>query len=189
MTLAERSPELPSRERTTLTFEIDGEVCGIDLSAVVEVVEYQGVTRVPFAPSHVLGVFNLRGSVLPVVDLASRLGLARAAPNARTCIIVVLAPVSGEVVRVGLLANSMRTVLSYEATSVESSPQMGARVSAEFLEGIVGHADGFVFLLNLEKVLSLSDSASLGAAAALTSGVKKGGAVDGDRRRDLAPGT
>jgi purine-binding chemotaxis protein CheW len=137
-----------------LTFFIRSEEYAVGILRVKEILEYETVTRVPGMPPHVRGVINLRGAVLPVVDLAAKFGHAETEPTRTTCIVVVETKVEGELLVIGLLADAVSEVIDLAAAQVEPPPSFGTGVRLDFLTGM-GKLDGrLVLLLDLDRILS-----------------------------------
>jgi purine-binding chemotaxis protein CheW len=137
-----------------LTFFLRGEEHAVPVLRVREIIEYETVTRVPAAPAYVRGVINLRGTVLPVVDLAAKLGQPPTEPTRTTCIVVVETRLEAETVAVGVLADAVSQVVDLPADAVEPPPSFGTQAAVELLTGM-GKLDGrLLLLLDLDRVLS-----------------------------------
>jgi len=141
--------------RQYLSFMLDGEMFAMDLLSVREIIQYAGETEVPLMPSCMRGVINLRGAVVPVVDLAVRFGREPSLIGRRSCIVIV----EREGVIIGVLVDAVNTVLDICPDEIEPAPSFGARLRNDFIEG-VGKANGrLVILLKVETVLSLAELA------------------------------
>jgi purine-binding chemotaxis protein CheW len=141
-----------------LTFFMRSEEYAVGILRVKEIIEYERVTRVPTTPAHVRGVINLRGAVLPVVDLAAKFGHGESEPVRTTCIVVVETRGGDELhhpmIPVGLLADSVSEVVDIAADAIEPAPPFGTNVRIDFLRGM-GKLDGrLVLLLDIDRVLS-----------------------------------
>jgi purine-binding chemotaxis protein CheW len=137
-----------------LTFIIRGEEYAVGILRVKEIIEYETVTRVPAVPVHVRGVINLRGAVLPVVDLAAKFGGDESAPSKTTCIVVVETRLHDEMVVAGLMADAVSEVVDLAADQIEPPPPFGTGVRVDFLTGM-GKLDGrLVLILDIDRVLS-----------------------------------
>lgn len=137
-----------------LTFFIRGEEYAVSILRVKEIIEYESVTRVPATPVHLRGVINLRGAVLPVIDLAAKFGHEESEPKRTTCIVVVETRLRGEIVIVGLLADSVSEVIEIAADAIEPPPPFGTNVRIDFLTGM-GKLEGrLVLVLDIDRVLS-----------------------------------
>ena len=137
-----------------LTFVVAGDPYAIAILRVREIIEHRPVTRVPSMPAYVPGVINLRGSVVPVVDLAARFGLDATPVGKRTCIVIVEAQLEGSPLVVGVIADSVREVVVMEPGSVQAPPAFGARAPIELLEGLGRVGDDFVLLLDVDRALA-----------------------------------
>lgn len=136
-------------ERQLVSFFLGAEEYGVDIALVQEIVHHTDVTRVPRAPACVEGVVNLRGRIVPVVDLRRKLGLAGVAPTSHTRIIIVA--VAGRTV--GLIVDGVREVLRLDQGAIDEAPALAAARSAPYVEG-VGKLDGrLLILLDLERAL------------------------------------
>ena len=137
-----------------LTFFIRDEEYGVEILRVKEILEYEHVTRVPTTPAHVRGVINLRGGVLPVVDLAAKFGHEETAPTRTTCIVVVETRPHGELLTIGIVATAVSQVVDIAPNDIEPPPSFGTSVRVDFLTGM-GKLDGrLVLLLDIDRVLS-----------------------------------
>lgn len=143
-------------QKTTqyLSFTLDNEIFAVDVARVREILEYKGTTRIPQVPEYLRGVINLRGSVVPVVDLRLLFGLSATQSTINTCVIVLEINVADETVIAGALADSVREVLELEATDIEPAPRLGSRLNTDFIKGMGKHNDQFLMLLNIDKLLS-----------------------------------
>jgi purine-binding chemotaxis protein CheW len=159
------TPTSASEQSQYLGFHIAGEEYAIGILRVREILEYDTLTQVPTAPASIRGVINLRGSVVPVVDLAVKLGLGPSAVTKRTCIVVVEVALDGERTVMGLLADAVSQVLDLPASEIEAPPALGTRVKVECLLGMGRAGKKFVLLLDIDRLLSMDD---LAAAAEVT---------------------
>ena len=139
--------------RQCLSFLMGREEYAVDLTRVREIIRYEGATRVPRVPACVRGVVNLRGSVVPVIDLAIGLGMAGSAVTPQACLVIVEVAVGGETSVLGLLAEAVNQVLDLRAEDIEPPPSFGTRVPAAYLLGMAKSDGGFVLLLDLERLL------------------------------------
>ncbi|ACE83020.1 chemotaxis protein CheW [Cellvibrio japonicus] len=144
-----------------LTFRIGHEHYGLELSQTREIIEYSGITEVPLMPSFLRGVINLRGEVVPVIDLAVRLGRKPIQVQRRTCIIVVEMHNNDQNHVLGLLADAVSEVIEIEADNIEDAPSFGANIRADFIQGIAKQGDAFVVLLDANSTLSIRELAHL----------------------------
>jgi len=140
-----------------LTFVVGEEEYGVRILRAKEIIEYGVVTTIPNAPPFVRGVINLRGSVVPVVDLAVKLGLPESVVTKRSCVVVVEIVLDGERTVMGLLADSVSQVLDLPATEIEPPPPFGTRIRVECLLGMGRAGKRFVLLLDIDRLLSTDD--------------------------------
>jgi len=144
-----------------LTFRIGNENYGLELSQTREIIEYSGITEVPLMPNFLRGVINLRGEVVPVIDLAVRLGRKPIEVQKRTCIIVVELENNEQNHVLGLLADSVSEVIDMNDDNIEDAPSFGANIRADFIQGIAKRDDEFVVLLDANNALSIRELAHL----------------------------
>jgi purine-binding chemotaxis protein CheW len=160
--------ENAGQQQQYLTFMLGGEVFAIGILAIKEIIEYGQLTEVPRMPASIRGVINLRGAVVPVIDLGARFGKQATAVSKRTCIVIieVRSETGGEEATqvVGVMVDAVNEVLDIPAGEIEPSPSFGARIRADFIMGM-GKVDGkFVIILNADKVLSVDEMSELAAA-------------------------
>ncbi len=159
--LAEKQSLSTSHKSQYLTFRIGDESFGMDLGQTREVIEYSGVTKVPLMPQFVSGVINLRGEVVPVIDLAVRLGRPPIEIRKRTCIVIVELHHEGKEFTLGLLADAVSEVREVSNEDIENAPAFGAKIRADFIQGIAKIDDEFIVLLDSEKTLSMQELAKI----------------------------
>ncbi|RKH09184.1 chemotaxis protein CheW [Corallococcus sp. CA053C] len=160
------NPNEPGGARSSyLSFMLADEQYAVGLLQVREIIEYRPVTRVPGMPAAVQGVINLRGSVVPVVDLAVKFGLPPRPITRWSCFVIVEATFDGQQTVLGLLADTVREVLELGPGDIEPPPAFGTRVRLEFLRGMGRQEDAFILLLDLDRLLSLDELLRLTSAA------------------------
>ena len=141
--------------RQVLTFVLDGETFALPIDRVREVVEFRGLTRVPRARPYVRGLLNLRGNVVPVVDLRSKLGMGETPSTVDTCVIVVELELGARHLIVGALADAVREVKTLDdGAPIEGVPEYGLEVPAEFLQGIVRDEDTLLLALEPDRLFT-----------------------------------
>ncbi len=140
-----------------LTFKLDEEVFAIDISKVREVLEYTSVTKVPQTPEFMCGVINLRGGVVPVVDLRLKFGMSEAEKTVNTCIIIVEVSLDGETTVLGALADSVQEVHEFEPDQIEPAPKIGTKLNTDFIKGMGKRDDQFIMILDIDKVFSTDE--------------------------------
>jgi purine-binding chemotaxis protein CheW len=150
-----------------LTFQLAGEAYAIGILAIKEIIEYHGLTEVPMMPACVRGVINLRGAVVPVVDLQARFGRKQSEVTKRTCIVIVEVLSEGERQVIGVVVDAVHEVLEIAAADIEPAPAFGARIRTDFIQGMGKVRGKFVILLAVDHVLSLDDLRELSDVPAL----------------------
>ena len=149
-----------------LTFMLAQEQFAIGILGIKEIIEYQGVTEVPMMPPCVRGVINLRGAVVPVVDLLARFGRPSSAVTKRTCVVIVEAACGADERQVmGLLVDAVNEVLDISDADIEPPPAFGARLRSDFIQGVGKVRGKFVLLLDVDRALSIDDIAGFGETA------------------------
>lgn len=142
---------------TYLTFTLGKEHFALNVEHVEKILEYQPVTEVPKAPEFMLGVFNLRGEVIPLVDTRVKFGMSKTEINTSTCVLVLNVSIDGESVKLGALVDSVREVVKYSKAEVLPIPSVGKQTKSEFLDGVLKLNETFVLLLNADKIFSVDD--------------------------------
>ena len=148
-----------------MTFKLADEVYGFEILKVRELIGLMPITRIPRTPDHVRGIINLRGKVIPVLDLRLEFGMARTEPTEQTVIIVVQCSVQAGELTMGILVDQVLEVLSIEAGQIEPTPAFGAGAPAtDFILGVGKTAHHVVLLLDIGRVLTEADARALTAA-------------------------
>lgn len=146
-----------------LTFHLAGEEYAVGILQVKEIITYGTLTRVPHTPASIRGVINLRGNVVPVVDLGLKFGLTQSPVTDRTCIVIVEANINDSRTVMGVVADSVSQVISMTDDDILPAPAFGTRVRIDFLRGMGKAGDKFVLILDIDKVLSADDLAPAAA--------------------------
>jgi purine-binding chemotaxis protein CheW len=152
-----KNPLPPSAVQQYLTFLTAREEYAISIVKVTEIIEYETVTTVPNTPAWIRGVTNLRGRVVPVVDLAVKFGLPASGISKFSCIIVTEVMFQGEKLTMGVLADSVSQVIELSADEIEQTPSFGTRVKTEYLLGMGALGKKFCLILDIDKVLSADE--------------------------------
>jgi purine-binding chemotaxis protein CheW len=139
---------------TLLTYKLADEVFALDIGKVREVLDFATITHVPRMPEFMRGVINLRGSVVPVVDLRIRFGMPRTEKTVDTCVIITEVTLDGAPTVLGALADSVQEVLDLESDHIEPPPRIGSRLHTEFITGIGKQGDRFIIILDIDKIFS-----------------------------------
>jgi len=151
-----------------LTFLLADESYAVSILRVREIIEYDTLTRVPNMPNSIRGVINLRGAVVPVVDLGVRFGLRDSRVTKRTCVIIAEVEVGGERLVMGLMADAVSQVIDLQPTEIEAPPAFGTRVRVDFLKGLGKIGKKFVLILDLDRALSNTDLLAVAEAQQAT---------------------
>lgn len=144
-----------------LTFRLADEEYGLEILKVQEIIQMQTITRVPRTPAYVRGVINLRGKVIPVVDLRLKFGLEGVDDTDRTCIIVVQIRQGDNVVIMGIIIDEVREVLDIAGDNIEDAPDFGSQIDTEFIMGMGKIGQSVKILLDIDKVLSAAELKSV----------------------------
>jgi purine-binding chemotaxis protein CheW len=144
-----------------LTFMLGGEMFAMGILAIKEIIEYSTLTEVPMMPASVRGVINLRGSVVPVVDLSVRFGRTPGAVTKRTCIVIVEVTLNDTRQDVGVVVDAVNEVLEIPQEDIEPPPTFGTRIRTDFIQGMGKINNRFVILLEVNQVLTLDELAEL----------------------------
>jgi len=144
-----------------LTFLLGGEMFAIGILYIKEIIDYGQLTAVPMMPAFIRGVINLRGAVVPVVDLASRFGGKPNEVTRRSCIVILELSVEEETQVIGVVVDAVNEVLEIAAAEIEPAPRFGAKIRTDFIAGMGKVKEKFVIILDVNKVLSVDEMAKL----------------------------
>ena len=144
-----------------LTFKLAEEVFALDVAKVREILDFTTVTKVPQTPDFMRGVINLRGSVVPVMDLRLKFGMSATEKTVNTCVVVVEMVVDGEPMVLGVLSDSVQEVIDLEPEQIEPAPRIGTKLNTEFILGMGKHNDQFMMILDIDKVFSEGEMAAI----------------------------
>jgi purine-binding chemotaxis protein CheW len=144
-----------------LTFKLGAEVFALEVRKVREVLDFTAITKIPRTPDFLRGVINLRGSVVPVVDLRLGFGLDSVEPTVNTCIIVVEVEIENETLIVGALADAVEEVVDVDASQIQPPPRLGSAIHTDFIQGMGKRESGFLMILNIDRIFSASDTSQL----------------------------
>jgi purine-binding chemotaxis protein CheW len=153
--------EVVSQGQQYLTFTVSGEAFAIPISAIKEIIEYRQPTDVPMMPPYIRGVINLRGRVVPVIDMAVRFGRAKGAVSKRTCIVILEIDQESQQQDISVVVDAVSAVLDIANADIEPPPRFGARLRADFISGKGKIGGQFVILLNVDRVLSVEELSML----------------------------
>jgi purine-binding chemotaxis protein CheW len=154
--------------RQYLTFALGGEMFSIDILSIKEIIWYAGLTEVPMMPACIRGVINLRGAVVPVMDLSARFSKPSTPVTKSSCIVIVEieAQNEGEHQNMGIVVDAVQAVLEIPSSEIEPPPNFGAKIRADFIKGIAKVNGKFVILLDVKNVLSTKEIGAMGRSVA-----------------------
>ncbi len=147
-----------------LTFKLSHEVFAVEVAKVREILEYINITKVPKTREFMRGVINVRGSVVPVLDLRLKFGMTKTEQMVDTCIVVLEIDFEGETTTLGALADSVQEVIELEPDQIEPAPKIGTQLKTEFIKGIGKRDSEFIMILDIDKVFSMEDLHIVGGA-------------------------
>lgn len=142
-----------------LTFKLEEEIFALDITKVREVLDFTSITKVPRTPEFMRGVINLRGSVVPVVDLRLKFGMAKTEKTVNTCVIIVEVTVDHETTVLGALADSVQEVIDLGPDQIEPAPKIGTKLRTEFIRGMGKQDERFIIILDIDRVFSVDELA------------------------------
>ena len=151
-----------------LTFMLGGELFAIEILCIKEIIEYGNLTEIPRMPDFIRGVLNLRGAVVPVIDLGARFGKQPTRISRRTCIVIIEVVHDGEQQTVGVMVDQVNEVMDIAAADIEPAPSFGAKIRADFICGMGKVAGKFVIILNVDHVLSFDELSALAGSGQQT---------------------
>jgi purine-binding chemotaxis protein CheW len=148
-----------------LTFNLSEEVFAFDITKVREVLEFSKVTKVPQTPAMMIGVINLRGSVVPIIDLRLKFNMEKGDLTVNTCIIIIETITDQETLIIGALVDSVQEVMDLDSEHIEAPPKIGTKLNTDFIKGMGKVEDQFVIILNIEKIFNTDELAMVQQAA------------------------
>ena len=156
-----------------LTFSLGGEVFALGILNVKEIIEFGNITEIPMMPAFIRGVINLRGAVVPVIDLSARFGGPASTVSRRTCIVIVELGEGEERQDLGVIVDAVNEVLEIPRSEIEPPPTFGAKIRADFIQGM-GKVEGrFVIILNVDRVLSPQEITMLASMSSNGNGTEE----------------
>lgn len=153
-----------------LTFNLGDEVFALEINKVREVLDFTNITKIPRTPDFMKGVINLRGNVVPVIDLRLNLGMDAIERTVDTCIVIVEVDMDGDTLHIGALADSVQEVVGIDAEQIEPAPRLGTQLNTDFIKGMGKRDETFVIILDIDRVLSVDDFSALKAASRMSAG-------------------
>lgn len=140
-----------------LSFTLDNEEYGVDILRVQEIRSWEPISRIPNVPHYEKGVVNLRGSIVPIIDLREKLGIKSAEYTPLTVVVVLQMNDNNKTRTMGVVVDSVSDVINLDKTKIQDAPDFGAKVSNEFINGLVSVNERMVILLDVDKLLKLED--------------------------------
>lgn len=150
--------------KTFLTFRLQDEIFAVDVQHVHEVLDFHSTTKIPGAPDYMRGIINLRGSVVPVVDMRLKFGMSETEKKVSTCVIVMEVGRGENRTVIGALADAVKEVFEFEPGQIEPPPRFGEKGRMDFIQAIGKRNDQFIIILNFNKAFSTEEVIMLGAA-------------------------
>jgi purine-binding chemotaxis protein CheW len=160
-TREDREEDVALEQQQFLTFLLREELFAINIRPIKEIIEYGQLTKVPMVPEFVRGVINVRGNVVPIIDLSMRFGWPTTPVTKRSCIVIVEVESEGESLEIGVLVDAVSEVIDISLTDIEPAPSFGAKLRTDFIQGMGKVNDEFIVLLNVSHVLSVDELSSL----------------------------
>jgi purine-binding chemotaxis protein CheW len=142
-----------------LTFKLDREVFAVDVAKVREILDFTPATKVPATPDFMRGIINVRGNVVPVVDMRLKFGMSATEKTVDTCIVIMEMASEEDITVFGALVDSVQEVFELEASLIEPPPKMGTGYRIDFIKGIGKHNDELIMILDIDRVLSTDEAA------------------------------
>jgi purine-binding chemotaxis protein CheW len=149
--------DIESAPAQYLTFHLGGELFAMDIRTVREIIQHAAMTVVPMTPEFVRGVINLRGAVVPVIDLQSRFGRSAALLGKKTCVVIMDATQDGEKVELGLMVDAVSEVIDIAPKDIEAPPQFGTSIQRDYIRGMGKVKGDFIVILDPERALNFDD--------------------------------
>ena len=144
-----------------LSFILEDELFALDISSVREVLDYKSITKIPRMPNFILGVINLRGNVVSVVDMRMKLGMKKAKRTVHTCIVIIEVNIEEEIILMGILVDSVREVFELPGEDIEMPPKFGSGMNMEFIKGMGKKDDSFIMVLDINRIFSSEEIVAL----------------------------
>lgn len=144
-----------------LTFNLGDEIFALEIKLVKEVLEYTKITKVPNMPEYMLGVINLRGHVVPVIDLRCKFNMSSVDRTVNTAVIITEIAQGEDIVVIGALVDAVREVSIFEQSDIDSAPKIGTQLNTAFIKGMAKASEHFVIVLDIEKVFTVEELSAL----------------------------
>jgi purine-binding chemotaxis protein CheW len=151
------SKSVKTKLNSYLSFRLDEETFGTNVGSVLSILEMIRITKVPCSPAYLKGVINLRGEVLPVIDLRLRFGMPAAEINSSTCILVMEISLETQNLKIGVMVDSVSEVHEIEPDEILPRPGIASKFRSEFIEGMYKNGDSFIMLLDMDKIITYDE--------------------------------
>ena len=148
------------------TFMLEKEIFAIDISQIKEVLEFTHITKVPQTPDMMKGVINLRGSVVPVIDMRLKFEMGEIEKTVDTCIVIIEIKIDGNTTMIGALVDAVKEVMDLNSDQIEPSPKIGTQLNTDYIKGMGKHDEQFIIILDIDKIFSNTDLEMVQQAAA-----------------------
>ncbi len=168
-----------------LTFYIAGEEYAVGILRVREILEYDTLTRVPKTPAYIRGVINLRGNVVPVIDLAVKFGLGPSEVTKLTCVVILEVELDGEPTIMGVLADSVSQVIELASDDIQPAPSFGTQIKVDYLLGMGQSGKKFVLILDVDRVLSTSELTAVASLSGPADDPKTGAPTEASAQTEV----
>lgn len=152
--MSENTDTVKAQLHQYLTFKLDEEMFALDVSQVREILDVTTITKVPCSPDFMRGVINVRGSVLPVVDLRLKFRMTGTEQSVDTRIVVMEISLEGELITIGTMADAVHDVMDIDPADIDPPPKVGGKWNVEFIKGIGKHNEAFIIILNVDRIFS-----------------------------------
>lgn len=153
-----------SSEAQFVTFSLGEEVFAVPVDVVREILDHEEAFKIPNGPDYLMGLRDVRGTGVPVIDLRLRLGLTKTVPTPHTRVLVLDVPIADRILSLGLVADRVYEVTPFRRDRIEGAPDIGARWPSDYIAGVVRRENGFVVIIDLARLLSQGEVAALSAA-------------------------
>lgn len=148
---------MEEKQKSYLSFKLGKETFASNVSKVLIIVEVPTITEVPRAPEYMVGVMNLRGAVIPVVDTRIKFGMGATEVSSNTCVLVLEITAGSKCLKIGALVDSVEEVLEITEQEIKPSPTIGSKYKTDFIKGMVQNDDGFIMILNMDNIFSTDE--------------------------------
>ncbi|MCK4922372.1 MAG: chemotaxis protein CheW [Bacteroidales bacterium] len=145
------------KSNSFLSFTLSGEYFAANVAKVINILEMVKITKVPQSPNYVLGVINLRGSALPLIDLRTKFGMKQVEDTSNTCILVLDIEIENELLQMGARVDSVKAVLEINSDNIQPPPSIGSKYQSEYIYGMSMYSEEFIMLLDMDKVFSTDE--------------------------------